>query len=433
MAKESSQGSQEKFKEGGVHAYVTLVVLCLLFMVNFMDRQLISVVLEPMKKDIGLTDTQAGVIQTVFLLCIALFSFPIARLVDRWSRRKTIGIMAILWSVFTFVTGIGRNFIQVTLPRTLVAVGEAGFSSGGTALLSTGFPANMRSKILGIFNMMMPLGMIVGVVLGGYLSANFGGWRTPFYIFAIPGMILGIIAFFLRDYKTVDSVTSKEGRGFFKDAGRLLKIPTLKWMYMGYGLHNFMVYAVLAWIPALFMRTLGIAEDKAGMITGLIAIASVIGAPLGGFIADSWQKKNGRARLLMPMIANILAVTAIILGMLALYFKLFTAAFIIIGVWGLGSVLGVGAVNAASQDVVTPNYRGTSWGLAIFFMYVLGGWSPVVIGIISDALGGGATGLQIAIGIASAISIPAALFCWLGSRHYVADMEKVKNAMVVAE
>jgi MFS family permease len=433
MAKESSQGQHEDFKVGGVHAYVTLVICCLLFMVNYMDRQLISVVLEPMKKDIGLTDTQAGIIQSVFLLCIALFSFPIARLIDRWSRRKTIGIMAIVWSIFTFVTGIGRNFIQVTLPRTFVAVGEAGFSSGGTALLSTGFPASMRSKILGIFNMMMPLGMIVGVVLGGYLSANFGGWRTPFYIFAIPGMILGIIAFFLRDYKTVDNGTSKEGQGFFKDAGTLLKIPTLKWLYLGYGLHNFMIYAVLAWIPALFIRTLGIAEDKAGMITGLVAIASVIGAPLGGFITDAWQKKNGRARLFMPMIANVLSVIAIILGMLALYFKLFTAAFIIIGVWGLGSVLAIGAVNAASQDVVTPNFRGTAWGLAIFFMYVLGGWSPFLIGVISDAIGGGATGLQIAIGIASALSIPAVLLFWLGSRHYLADMEKVKNAMVVAE
>lgn len=433
MPKESSQGSQEKFKTGGIHSYVTLVVCCLLFMVNYMDRQLISVVLEPMKRDIGLTDTQAGVIQSVFLLCIALFSFPIARLVDRWSRRKTIGIMAIIWSIFTYITGIGRGFIEVTLSCTLVGVGEAGFSSGGTALLSTGFPANIRSKILGIFNMMMPLGMIIGVVLGGYLSANFGGWRTPFYIFAIPGLILGIIAFFLRDYKTVDGPAEKKDQGFFKAAGTLLKIPTLKWLYLGYGLHNFMIYAVLAWIPALFIRTLGIAEDKAGMITGLVAIASVIGAPLGGFIADSWQKKNGRARLLMPMMANILSVIAIVLGMVALYFKLFTAAFIIIGIWGLGSVLGIGAVNAASQDVVTPNLRGTAWGLAIFFMYVLGGWSPFLIGVISDGIGGGAVGLQISIGIASALSIPAALLFWLGSRHYVSDTDKVKNAMVAAE
>jgi MFS family permease len=315
----------------------------------------------------------------------------------------------------------------------LVGAGEAGFSSGGTALLSTGFPAHIRSRILGIFNMMMPLGMIIGVVLGGYLSANYGGWRTPFYVFAIPGLILGIIAFFLRDYKTTTNGASNEGQGFFKSAGTLMKIPTLKWVYLSYGLHNYMTYAVLAWIPALFIRTLGITEDKAGMITGLLAIGAVIGSPLGGFITDSWQKKNPRARLLMPMIANILCVIAIVLGMALLYVKSVTAAFIAIGIWAIGSVLGVAAVNAATQDVVTPDRRGTSWGLCIFFMYVLGGWSPFLVGAVSDGLGGGAIGLLIAIGAIATTSIVAALFAWLGSRHYVDDVEKVKNAMVDAE
>ena len=180
MKAENSDGAREEYKFGKSQAYFTLLICCLLFLTNFMCRQLFSVVMEPMKIDLVLSDTQARWIQTFFLLCVALCSFPIGRLVDRWSRRKAIGLMAVIWSVFSFATGLGRNFVQVILPRTMVAMGEAGFSAGSTALLSANFPTRMRSKIMGILNMMMPLGTIVSVVLGGYLSVNFGGWRTPF-------------------------------------------------------------------------------------------------------------------------------------------------------------------------------------------------------------------------------------------------------------
>ncbi len=423
MTAENHDGAHEGNKYGKSQAYFTLFICCLLFLTNFMCRQLFSVVLEPMKIDLGLSDTQAGWIQSFFLLCIALFSFPIGRLVDRWSRRKAIGLMALVWSVFTFVTGIGRNFIEVILPRTLVAMGEAGFSAGSTALLSSNFPTRMRSKIMGIFNMMMPLGTIVSVVLGGYLSVNYGGWRTPFYIFAIPGLILGIVAFFLRDYPTVNNNQDGKGNSLVKDAQKMLKVPTLKWMYLGWGMHNFMYYAVSAWMPALFIRSLNIAEDKAGLITGVVIAASVISAPLGGFIADSWHKGNHQSRkLLVPVAGNIISVVAVCLSIVALNFNLFILAFVLLGIWGIGSLLGVGAVNAVSQDVVTPAYRGTSWGLAMFFMYLIGAWSPVFIGMISDILGGGASGLGIAIAVASLISLPAVYFCWRASRHYIADM-----------
>ncbi|MFA5065463.1 MAG: MFS transporter [Dehalococcoidia bacterium] len=416
MTAKNSDGARQEYKFGKSQAYFALLICCLLFLTNFMCRQLFSVVLEPMKIDLGLTDTQAGWIQSFFLLCVAFFSFPIGRMVDRWSRSKAIGLMALIWSIFSFVTGLGRNFIQVVLPRTLVAMGEAGFSAGSTALLSSNFPTRMRSKVLGIFNMMMPLGTIISVVLGGYLSVNFGGWRTPFYIFAIPGLILGVIAFFLRDYPTVNNNQGGKGNSLIKDAQKMLKIPTLKWMYLGWGMHNFMYYAVSAWMPALFIRTLNIAEDKAGLITGVVIAASVISAPLGGFIADSWHKGNHQSRkLLVPLAGNIISIVAVCLSIAALNLKLFVPAFILLGIWGIGSLLGVGPVNAVSQDVVTPAYRGTSWGLAMFFMYLIGAWSPVLIGMISDILGGGASGLGIAIAVASIISVPAAYFCWLAS------------------
>ena len=106
-----SNGDQNKFGSGGRSARIILIVCSLLYMVNYMDRQVLSVVLEPMKADLGLTDSQAGVLQTVFFLSMALMALPISFFVDRWSRRKTVAIMAVAWSAATYVTGMGRSFM----------------------------------------------------------------------------------------------------------------------------------------------------------------------------------------------------------------------------------------------------------------------------------------------------------------------------------
>ena len=197
---------KNEYSVGGIGAHMVLVVMSLLYLVNFMDRQVLSAVLEPMRIDLGLNDFQAGAVQTVFLLGIALFSFPVAYLADRWSRRKAVALMAIIWSVFTFLTGLGRSFIGVVMPRAIVGVGEAGFTAGGTAMVSASYPSRSRAAVLGVFSLFSGLGAVLGVVLGGVISKKFGGWQTPFFVFAVPGVILGVAAFFLRDYKTADEV-----------------------------------------------------------------------------------------------------------------------------------------------------------------------------------------------------------------------------------
>ena len=190
-----------EYKTGGGSAMFILVVCTLLYVANYIDRQVFSVVLQPMKIELGLTDTQCGMAQTIFILGMALFSFPVAYLVDRWSRNKTIGIMALLWSIFTFLTGFAKNFTTLIIPRSLVGVGESGFTAGGVAMVSAAYPPEKRARMLGIFNIGIPLGAAIGMIAGGAISAAMG-WRWAFYIFAIPGIILGILAFFMRDYKT---------------------------------------------------------------------------------------------------------------------------------------------------------------------------------------------------------------------------------------
>jgi MFS family permease len=420
------------YSVGGSHAQTILIVCSLLYMVNYMDRQVLSVILEPMKKALELSDTQAGTIQTVFLLSIALFSFPAAFLVDRWSRRKAISVMAIIWSVFTFLTGLGRSFSGVLLPRTMVGVGEAGFASGGTAMITAAYPYQARGKVMGVFNAFIPLGAGLGMILGGYISVQSGNWRTPFFIFAIPGIILAILALFLRDYKTVEAVDAT-GRqvGLFSLALSLFKVPTLRWLYIGNAMQQIMAFSFLVWTPAFLMRARDISEAKAGLIVGAVSLMAILGAPLGGFIADTWQGKYQRARMMVPTVAMFASAVLVSLS----YASNFEGVGLFSGIlFGIIIMIGVPALSATTQEVVVPGLKGMSWGMNVLCQYLLGGgWAPLVVGAVSDALGGGANGLRTALIITAASGLAAGVCYWISSKYYPADMERVRYMALEAE
>ncbi len=250
-----------------------LIVCSLLYMVNCMDRQVLSAVLEPMKIDLALSDTQVGIIQSVFLLSIAGLAFPVSYLVDRWNRRKSLALMAAIWSVFTFLTGLGKSFFGVLIPRTIVGTGEAGFAAAGTAMITAVYPHESRTKAMGIFNAAIPLGGGLGVILGGYISVHYGGWRSPFLVFAVPGVILGITALFLKDYKTVENVDENgRTRGFLKSGFSLYKIPTLRWLYISNAMMTTTAYSFLTWGPAYVMRVQNVDEQKAGLLIGILSL-----------------------------------------------------------------------------------------------------------------------------------------------------------------
>ncbi len=426
-----AKAKTKEYPMGGMSAHSILIVLSLLWMINFMDRQVMSAVLEPMRIDLGLSDTQAGALHTIFLLSISFFSLPIAFLIDRWSRRKAVAIMAVIWSVFTFVTGLGRSFAGVFAPRIIVGVGEAGFSAGGTAMITAAYPPESRARAMGIFNIFVPLGAALGYILGGYLSANYGGWRTPFYVFAVPGVILGIASFFLKDYRTVSAPVSGKRPGFLATFVSLWKIPTLKWLYIGHAMHNIMAVSILVWLPTFLMRTHNITEAKAGMTVGIISLMAIIGSPLGGFLADFWQKTNPRGRMLVPVVGDL---TAAALLVPALIMDVSGIGLILMFAFGIFLMLGLPSIHTITQDVVTPGMKGMSWGMIILVIYLLGGgWAPAGIGLISDSLGGGAYGVKMALFIAPAAGLIAGILFLIGSRHYAADVKKVKHEIIEEE
>lgn len=432
MSEETNKADTQNFQTGGWRAHWILIVCSLLYMVNYMDRTVLAVVLQPMKQEMGLSDAQLGILQTVFTLSIAFFSFPLAFMIDRWSRRKSIGLMAIVWSIFTVMTGLAKNFVGVILPRAMVGVGEAGFSAGGAAMITGAYPRAKHGWALGIFNLAIPLGAAIGMIFGGILSVNLG-WRTPFFLFAALGVLVGIAAFFLRDYKTVSEDVSSGIKGFVQSIVLILKIPTMKWYFLGYGLFSIMTQAALAWLPAFFMREFGWNEAQAGGAAGAIGICAIIGALLGGFLADYWNRKNRRGHLYLPALAILIG--AVCLSTAFMTFNIsFVIGFAFAIIYGIANVAAVPALGTVSQNVIPPSQKGLSWGLAVFATYVLGGaWSPWLVGSISDTLGGGADGLKWALLITCIGGVLACICFLIGSRTYPSDVDKVKGSVLQAE
>ncbi len=422
----------KEYKTGGAAAGYILTITTLLFVVNYMDRQVVASVVEPMKAALGLNDGDMGIIGTVFLIGCALFAFPISYLVDRWSRRKAIGIMALLWSCFTFLTGLGHNFVTVLIPRFLVSVGETGFAAGGIAMIGAAYDKKSRGIAMGIFNMAVPIGIVLGAVVGGTVAQTWG-WQAPFFFFAIPGIILGILAFFMRDYRSVGETEVSGARGsFWQSILCVLKIPSAVWVFIGFGLSNIMAMSFIFWGPAFIGRAWGVDVQVANNTFAPIMLCAVIAAPIGGYLGDIWFKKDPRGRLYIPAISIIASSIALTF---AVYLQLKGPLGMGLAIaYGFLNVMGLGCISAVSQDVAPAAQKGLIWGLMVFAMYFLGGgWAPYLVGAISDALGQGADALGTALMIASVGGIIGGICYFISTRTYVADMDRVKHDQLLCE
>ena len=184
-------------------SHFTFLLLFLLYMFDYIDRTIVGALFPFLKQDWGISDTQCGLLVSAVYWSILIFSLPVSILVDRWSRKKSIGLMALLWSMATLACAFTRNFGQLFVTRTFIGIGEAGYAPGGTAMISAMFPAEKRARMLGFWNASIPLGSALGIVLGGFIAEHFG-WRHAFGIVALPGAVVALLFFYVRDYQTIE-------------------------------------------------------------------------------------------------------------------------------------------------------------------------------------------------------------------------------------
>ena len=418
-------------------SYVFLL-LWLLYFFDYIDRMVVVSLFPFLKADWGLTDAQCGAMVSAVYWAIVLFSFPASIVIDRWSRKKSIGIMAFLWCLATAACAFTKNFGQLFAARTAIGIGEAGYAPGGTAMISALYPEKKRAFMVGIWNASIPLGMAAGIVIGGFIAARWG-WRHAFGIVALPGLIVALLFFFVRDYRTVGlerTVDRRETTDAGRAAAKMSKLdivrafaqtPSLLLTYIGFAGMMFTSISMSTFLPTYFQRVQGFPLQKATLLASGIMLTSIIGSPLGGWIADAWMKRRLQARLLVPSISAMLTAALFLCG-----FSLPSGGGVQYGIFllaGIASIAWASSAIAVTQDVVHPGLRAISYALCVVTQNLLGSaLGPVVTGVFSDRYG-----ILTALKIASSMAIFSCVLFYLGSRFYRRDLDKVERVVLTPE
>jgi MFS family permease len=421
------QHDAQDFKVSKGYSYYVFLLLFLLYLFNYVDRMVVAAIFPYLKIDWGLTDTECGWFASIVTLMMTVFVFPVSLLVDRWSRKKAIAIMAVLWSFGAAACAFTRNFTQLFAMRAVLGVGEAAYTSGGHAMIAAYFPEEKRATMNGLFTAAIPMGTAIGVILGGVIAETLG-WRYAFGLLAIPGLIVAILFFWVKDYKTVQMVrTTHDGaqaiqvKMKFADIAReFLHTPSVLFTYLGYVGNTFVTTGLMTWLPTYYHRTDGLPMDKAGLKTAVVFLLAIFGAPIGGYITDKIRKKYLNARMTVPAVTSCLTALFLFIGF---SFLEGPAQYIFMICFGFTAPMFAAGGSAVTQDVVHPGLRAISYSLAQFFMMLLGySLSPIFIGFISDRYD-----LLTAFKFLPLFALFGGAAFFIGSFFYVRDLHKVEK------
>lgn len=405
-------------------------LLFLLYMFDYVDRMVVTSLFPYIKAELGVSDTKLGLLVSAVYWSIILLTFPVSLLIDRWSRRRTIGAMAMLWSLATAAAALTKSFGQLFSTRTCIGIGEAGYAPGGSAMISGLYPEHKRSWMMGLWNAAIPLGSAIGIALGGIIAAHWG-WRSAFGIVAIPGMIVAFLFFISKDYKTVKLIKNTAPR---VKGAKMEKIkmstqdlikefsekPSLLLTYFGMMAVVFVTTSILTWLPSYFTRVYDIPPQQASTKASLILLLAVVGAPLGGFLVDRWRRKKLNARLVFPGITSMVAAVFCFLAFVVFKDR---AQYICLLLFGLTVTMFIPAAGAVTQDLVHPGLRATSYAIAVIIQNLLGAsLGPIVIGRISDK-----TDIGTAMSILPIFVVLAGVLFFIGSLLYKKDIVKVTH------
>jgi len=425
---------QEKtYRVGRGMSVTILIVLCLLQLSDWANRSILAISLQAIKSTFNLTDAQAGWLPSLLQVGVAVFLIPSAVMADRFARRKVIMVMSLIWSVFTIATGLATQLWQLLLARFMVGTGEAGYQPAGQTWLGLTFPKQIRTRIMAIFMMCMPIGVALGLFVGGYLLNATGDWRTAFFVFGIPGIILAVIAFFLPDYKAAKPEGEATlSRSYFRQWGDLFKIRSYWLFIITTTLLYFMVFAIQAWIPTAIMRTYDMDPLMVGTALGAVGLLNLL-APVSGLLADRWQVRSKVGRPMFLVVITFLAMSAILVSVLIvgkIPFQSWLPAYITAA---LLMAFMVPVMNVLVHDVVPVPVRAAAVGILLAIAQLGGGvLGPVFVGMVSDATGGGAqgiiNGLFWTIPVAALSIVTTLIMC----KYYAADSAKISD-VVMAE
>lgn len=392
---DQTQAATEPSSLSPTYRSYALALLVVVNVFNYLDRQILSILLESIKRDLQLSDTALGFLTGIaFALFYTFAGVPIARSADRGTRRTIMALGLAVWSGMTALTGLAQSFTQLALARIGVGVGEAACSPPVHSLLSDYFPPERRGTALSIFSLGVPIGIMIGYLVGGWINQYFG-WRTAFFVVGLPGLLLAVVVrLTLREPprghsegpQTSTSVTPVDS---FPDVLRFMwRLRSFRHLSLAAVLHALYGYGVLAFMPAFMMRVHGMTNTaELGLWLGLIAgVFSGIGTFLGGTLGDRFaaREKDMRWYMWLPAWATILSIPFTCLfylwpeGRTALLLSIPSAI--------LGPTY-IGPTMAMTQGLVKLRMRATASAILLFILNLIGlGLGPQAVGVLSDLL-----------------------------------------------
>ncbi|PRB76500.1 MFS transporter [Pseudomonas sp. MYb185] len=368
------------------NAWRVLFLLFLANLFNFFDRTIPAIIIEPMRMEWSLSDLQVGLAGTVFTIVYALASLPLGRMADTGSRSRVMGWGLVVWSGLTGLTGMAWNFWSFLVVRMGVGMGEASYAPAASSLLGDLFPAHKRARAMGIFMLGLPIGLLLAYFTVGAMVKAFDSWRAPFFIAAVPGLLLALFIFKIKEPVRGAAESTQIASGTVDQPLRkILTIRTFWWLLLAGLAFNFASYACTTFMVPMLQRYFLLPLEQAAVATGVIVgVTGLLGLTLGGWLADRVHQRWAAGRLLLAALSMLVAALATGAALYAgrIEVGIFVAVF---SIGWLFSYNYFTCVYTAIQDVVEPRLRATAMALFMAGLYLLGGaMGPIGVGLLSD-------------------------------------------------
>lgn len=388
----------------GRYAYYVLLMLALVNMVNYVDRNILAVLITPIKDEFGVSDEAMGLLTGLaFMIVHCLFGLPLARLADRTSRRMVVAIGVAVWSAMTAVMGLAGSFGQLLFLRMGVGIGEAAGAPPSHSLLSDYFPPERRATALSLFGMGVYAGTMLGLFAGGWISEHYG-WRLAFLAVGLPGLALAaLVGTTVREPVRAAPAADESILFVLRYLGSK---PAFVCLMIAASFHAIAAYAAIIWTPTFYVRVHGMSLSQVGLWLGLVSgVGGALGALGGGLLSDRLGRDDKRWYAWVAATVALLAAPASVVA----YLLTDSPRTSLAAYFGFILVIGAynGPLHAMNQFLAKPRMRSTSVAIQLLIVNLIGGViGPWVIGRASDALRPeyGEAGIRHAMWILIAIS-----------------------------
>ena len=407
-----------------------LILLLIIFTLNFLDRQIVTILAEPISQELNLNDAQIGLMTGLaFALFYTILGIPIARWADNPASNR-VGIIAgavVLWSGMTALCGLATSYWQMLLARVGVGVGEAGCTPPAHSLIADYVAPERRARAMAFYGIGIPLGGLLGLVIGG-LVADAYGWRTAFFVAGVPGIAVGVITWFAlkeprRDPALRARLSAATPSSPALPLGQAIAVLARSKAYVNIVLAATVAawvgYGLGVWTIIYFIRVHGLTPGEVGVWLGITSgVGGILGTWLGGQLADRFGKARAGNAMLVPAVGVAIASPLFLVGWAQ---QSWVLALVLIWVpWVLNSMW-YGPMFASIQTLVAPQTRAMAAAICLFALNLIGlGLGPTLLGVLSHALTpelGRAEAVRVTIMIASVVGLAAAFFMWRASVH----------------